>query len=98
MGSGFSKMKKQARMMQQQASEMQEQLKTVELEGSAGGGLVKVVMRGDKTLKSVKISKDCVDPDDIEGLEDLVFGAFEDALKKTENQDPMSGLPGNLPF
>ena len=95
MGSGYSKMKKQARMMEAQMQAMQENLKSTELEGSSGNGLVKVVLDGEKNIKSIKIKPDCVDKDDIEGLEDLIVAAFKDAESKAENLS--KGLPG-FPF
>lgn len=97
MGSGFSKMKKQQKLMQQKMAEMQEEMSRKEHEGSAGGGLVKVVLSGDKNLKSISIQKECVDPDDIEGLQDLIYGAFQEACSKIEEgmQDsPMNLFPG----
>lgn len=97
MGSGFSKMKKQQKLMQQKMAEMQEEMSRKEHEGSAGGGLVKVVLSGDKNLKSISIQKECVDPDDIEGLQDLIYGAFQEASSKIEEgmQDsPMNLFPG----
>jgi DNA-binding YbaB/EbfC family protein len=98
MGSGYSKMKKQAKMFGQQFNKMQEELKGVEVTGEAGNGLVKVLLTGDKKLKKITISKECVDPDDIEGLEDLIQAAFNEALDKTEDSNPMNQLSGSLPF
>ena len=97
MGSGFSKMKKQARMMQQQFSEMREQLSLKTAEGSAGNGLVSVILNGEKELKKIVISPDCVKPDDIEGLQDLIVAAYEDAAKKLGGEEKTFGA-GQLPF
>jgi DNA-binding YbaB/EbfC family protein len=91
MGSGFSKMKKQARMMEAQMQAMQENLKQTECEGSSGNGLVRLVIDGEKNIKSLKIKPECVDKDDVEGLEDLILAAFKDALSKAEK------LSQNLP-
>jgi DNA-binding protein YbaB len=55
MGSGYSKMKKQARMMEAQMQAMQENLKTLEIEGSSGHGVVTVVLDGHKNIISLKI-------------------------------------------
>ena len=93
MGSGFSKRKKEAKAMQEQLMKMQEQLKKTEVEGSAGNGLVTVKMNGEHELLSVSIKPECVDPDDIEGLEDLLKAAFADAHKKVGSS--MSG--GSMP-
>ncbi len=92
MGSGYSKMKKQRKQMEEQFARMQEELATSEHEGSAGGGLVKIVLSGDKNLKSVKINPECVDKDDVEGLQDLIVAAFNDAAAKLEANSPMSGV------
>jgi DNA-binding YbaB/EbfC family protein len=92
MGSGYSKMKKQARMMEAQMQAMQENLKTLEFEGSSGHGLVTVVLDGDKNIKSLKIKPDCVDKEDVEGLEDLIMAAFKEAHAKAENSS--KNMPG----
>jgi nucleoid-associated protein EbfC len=90
MGSGFSKMKKQARLMQQQFGQMQDNLQKTLVEGSAGGGLVKVTLNGAKELKKIEIKPECTV--DIEGLQDLILGAFEDAASKIQSQNPQ--MPG----
>ncbi len=94
MGSGYSKMKKQARMMEAQMQAMQENLKTTECEGSAGNGLVKVILDGEKNIKSIKIKPECVDKDDVDGLQDLIVAALKDAQSKVENLSKgLSGFP-----
>jgi DNA-binding YbaB/EbfC family protein len=103
MGSGFSKMKKQARQFQEQMSKMQEEMEKMEVSGSAGNGLVEVTLTGDNKLKKLKIRPECVDPDDIEGLEDLITAAFNEASGKLQENSPGSSLLdsfplGNLPF
>ena len=97
MGSGFSKMKKQARMLQQQFSQMQEEMKTLVVTGSAGNGLVQIEMNGEKEVLKVTIKPDCVDKDDVEGLQDLVLAAFKDAEHQVKQQTSESPI-GNLPF
>ncbi|MCH1430211.1 MAG: YbaB/EbfC family nucleoid-associated protein [Chlamydiales bacterium] len=92
MGSGFSKRKKQAKQLQQQFLEMQEELKNKEVVGSAGSGLVEITMNGEHEVKKVSIKTECIDPEDPEGLEDLVQAAFNDANKKLGDQ----GMP-NMP-
>jgi DNA-binding YbaB/EbfC family protein len=95
MGSGFSKMKKQARMMQEQFGQIQNQLKNTLVEGSAGNGLVKIVLDGEKTIKKIAIKPECVNSDDVEGLQDLIIAAFEDAAGKIEkSQSGMPQIPG----
>lgn len=90
MGSGFLKKKKQARLMQEQFSQMQEkfstQLEGVTVRGSAGNGLVEVVLTGSGDLQSIHIKPECVDPQDIEGLEVLIKAAFDDGAARLKAQ------------
>jgi nucleoid-associated protein EbfC len=100
MGSGFSKMKKQARLLEQQMEKMKDDLKNKSIEGTSGNGLVTVTLSGEKQLKSIKIKPECVDPNDVEGLEDLILAAFTDAFNKAEEESSPMGMPPgfNLPF
>ncbi len=100
MGSGFSKMQKQARQMQGQLQKMQEEMKNSSFTGESGAGLVTVVLNGEKVLKKITIKPECVDPTDVEGLEDLILAAFADASKKIEAGGGDFGLPEgfSLPF
>ena len=93
MGSGFSKMKKQARMMQEQMTQMRDKLQNTLVEGSAGNGLVTITMSGDREVKKVLIKPECVT--DVEGLQDLIAAAFADAAQKIEAQQQMGN---NSPF
>lgn len=76
----MQQMMKQARKMQQQLEEAQEKIKDIEVNATAGGGMVKVVATGDNVIKSIEISPDVVDPDDIELLQDMVLAAVNEAL------------------
>jgi hypothetical protein len=96
MGSGFSKMKKQAKMMQDQFDQFQEDLKKIEEVGVAGGGLVKITLNGSKEMKKVELQKECVDPGDVEGLQDLIVAAYKDAFTKIEAKSSASPLGGIL--
>ncbi|NGX57285.1 MAG: Nucleoid-associated protein [Chlamydiae bacterium] len=93
MGSGYSKKKKQAKMMQEQIGRMQDQMKNAEATGSAGNGLVTVTLDGEHAIKSIQIKPECVDPDDVEGLEDLIRVAHTDALKQL-GEKTQAGMPG----
>lgn len=86
MGSGFSKMKKQARQMQEQLGQAKAKLESTLVEGKAGNGLVVVTLNGAKELKKITIKPECAG--DVDGLQDLVLGAFEDAYRQLENQMP----------
>ena len=92
MGSGFSKMKKQARQMQEQLEKAHGELSKQEVVGSSGSGLVTLTLTGDKMIKSITIKPECIDLDDIEALQDLIIGAFNDASNKLQ-----SSLP-SMPF
>ena len=75
---------RQAKKMQEELQEKQEELDNTEIVGSVAGGMVEVVIYGDKTLKSIKIKPEAVDPDDIEMLEDLILSAFNDAIEQAD--------------
>lgn len=101
MGSGFAKKKKEAKLMQQKFKEMQEKLKDEKVTGQAGNGLVTITLNGDHDMVSIKIKPECVDKDDVEGLEDLIRSAYTEAVKKLESSASMTdmGLPGGFnPF
>ncbi len=91
MGKGFQKKKKQARQMQEQFAQLQEQMQNIEAEGQAGNGLVKLTLNGDYEMKSIQIKPECVDPEDIEGLESLIKAAHQDAMKKVRKEMPSMG-------
>jgi nucleoid-associated protein EbfC len=97
MGSGFSKMKKQARQMQEQLEKMKEEAQKKRVKGSSGGGLVTIDMNGEKEILSFTINPECVDPEDVEGLQDLLQAAYEDASSQIEENSPESALGGGLP-
>ena len=80
-GSDMGSLLKQAQEMQKRMQSVQRDLGERIVEGSAGGGVVKVYVNGLQEAKGVKIQKDAVDPDDVEGLEDLVNAAMNQALK-----------------
>jgi DNA-binding YbaB/EbfC family protein len=95
MGTGFSKKKKEARLLQEQFSKMQNQMQTAEAIGTAGNGLVSLTLSGEGDLKQIKIKPECVDPEDIEGLETLIKAAHADAQNKLKAQTPsIPGFPG----
>ena len=77
-------MMKQMQKMQKQMAEAQEKLGQEKIEGTAGGGMVTVVVTGHKEVVDVQIKPEAVDPDDVEMLQDLVLAAVNDALKKAE--------------
>lgn len=76
--------------MIQSAKEMQAKLQTelaaMRVEGSSGGGMVQVVLDGQKNLISVRLAPEVVNPDDCEMLQDLILAAFNDAAAKVDEQ------------
>ncbi len=87
---------KQAQQMQEK---LQREVSTLVVEGSAGGGMVEVVMNGHRRIQSLKIDPEVIDPEDPSMLEDLVLTAVNEASNKIEEalQEKMSGLTGGLP-
>ncbi|MBM7716728.1 DNA-binding YbaB/EbfC family protein [Bacillus thermophilus] len=77
-------MMKQMQKMQKKMAKAQEELGEKKIEGTAGGGMVTVIVSGHKEVLEVKIDEEVVDPEDIEMLQDLVLAATNDALKKAE--------------
>lgn len=77
-------MMKQMQKMQKKMAEAQEQLGEEKIEGTAGGGMVTVVVSGHKEILDVIIKEEVVDPEDVEMLQDLVLAATNDALKKAD--------------
>lgn len=81
--------------MQEQFAQLQEQMQNVEAEGQAGNGLVTIKLNGDFEIKSLRIKPDCVDPDDVEGLETLIKAAHKDAMENVRKTMPSMG--GGMP-
>ncbi|MFC6333923.1 YbaB/EbfC family nucleoid-associated protein [Paenibacillus septentrionalis] len=80
----MNQMMKQVKKMQAQMLKAQEELENKTFEGTAGGGVVSVVVNGHKKVLSVELKPEAVDPDDIEMLQDLVLTAVNDALTQAE--------------
>jgi DNA-binding YbaB/EbfC family protein len=76
---------KQAQKMQSQVMKAQEDLQKLEVEGTAGGGMVKVTLTGSNELVSIKINPEVVDPKEVEMLEDLIVAAHANALEKIKS-------------
>jgi DNA-binding YbaB/EbfC family protein len=94
----FMGMMKQAAQLQAKMAALQQELETIEVSGSAGGGVVTVTISAKGDLKAVKIDDSLMKPDEKEILEDLLVTAFSDAKKKSETvmQDKMKALTGGL--
>lgn len=88
----------QVKKMQAEMVKAQDELSNTTVTGSAANGIITVEMTCDQRMKSIKIGKDAVDPEDIETLEDLVTVAVNDALAKANDtaQKRMGGLTGGM--
>ncbi len=100
-GGGFGggnqmQMMKQIQKMQQDLQKAQEELDEMEIEGTAGGGLVKVTMNAKKVVSGISIDVKAVDTDDIEMLEDLIVAALNDGYNKADEEyaDKMGAFGG----
>jgi DNA-binding YbaB/EbfC family protein len=88
--------------MMQQAKEMQQRLQQqmadLRIETTSGGGMVTVIVSGNKLVQSIRIDPDVVSKDDVEMLQDLIVAALNDANRKVDEKmsQSMSGLMGGL--
>ena len=99
MKGGIGNLMKQAQLMQENMKKLQEQLGTMEVEGQAGSGMVKVVMSGRHEVKRVTLDPRALS-DDREMLEDLIAAAVNDAVRKIETvtQEKMAAATAGLPL
>jgi DNA-binding YbaB/EbfC family protein len=97
-GGQLNQMMKQMQKMQADMAAAQEALADATVEGSAGGGMVKVVVSGTGDVRSVHIAPEVVDPDDVEMLEDLVLAAITDGLRRSHEmqQESLGGVTGGI--
>lgn len=99
MAKGFGDMMKQAQKLQKQMLEMQEEMGKRTVEGSSGGGMVKVIANGRQDILEVKIDPEVVDPEDIELLEDLIVAAIANARDNAKSMMEVEMgkiIPGGL--
>jgi nucleoid-associated protein EbfC len=89
---------KQAQQMQAEMMEAQEKLKDEVVEASAGGGMVKVKMGGDLTLREIVIDPEAIDPEDAEMLQEMVQAAVNEGLRAAQElqQSELGGLTGGM--
>ncbi|AUN96571.1 YbaB/EbfC family nucleoid-associated protein [Bacteriovorax stolpii] len=85
---GMQNLMKQAQQMQQKMATLQKELESRELETSSGGGMIKIKITGKQQIVSISINKECVDPNDVASLEELVKTAVNQSIK--ESQDMVS--------
>lgn len=99
MAKGFGDMIKQAQRLQKQVLEMQEELGKRTVEGTAGGGMVRVTANGRQDVLAIKIDPEVVDPEDVEMLEDLIVAAIANArdnAKAMMESEMGKILPGGM--
>ena len=104
---GLGNMMKQVQQMQAKMEELQAELEKAQVEGTAGGGMVKVIANGKQDVLSIVIDPEVVDKEEIEMLQDLIVAAINQAKQKAQElqSEQMAGLTGglkipglNLPF
>lgn len=83
-GNQMQNLMKQAQKMQEEMQKAQAELEELEVEGNAGGGLVKVTMTAKKVVTSINIDANAVDMDDLTMLEDLIVAALNDGYSKAD--------------
>jgi DNA-binding YbaB/EbfC family protein len=94
----MANLQRMAMQMQQDLARVQAELAEAQVEGSAGGGVVKAVVTGKQELVSVTIDPSAVDPADVEMLQDLIVAAVNDALRaaKEMGEAKMAAVTGGL--
>jgi nucleoid-associated protein EbfC len=96
----FMGLMKQAAQLQTKMQELQAELDRIEVEGTAGGGMVSVRLSAKGELKGVRIDDSLYKPSEKEIVEDLLVAAHADARRKAEvvMQEKMKSLTGGLPL
>jgi DNA-binding YbaB/EbfC family protein len=91
-------MMQQAQKLQAKLAKAQEELSSLTVEASSGGGAVKVTINGQQKIQSVKITPEVINPDDVELLEDLVLTAVSEAIAKSQEAaaQHLGGLTGDF--
>lgn len=94
-GGNMQQLMRQAQKMQQDMQKARAELDAREFTSSVGGGMVELTMFGNKTVKSLVIKPEVIDPDDKEMLEDLIVSAFNDVIAKIDiaEKETMPSMP-----
>ena len=95
---GMANLQRMAQQMQQEMARIEGELREAQVDGSAGGGVVKAVVTGKQELVSVTIDPAAVDPSDVEMLQDLIVAAVNDALRASRQmaEEKMAAVTGGL--
>lgn len=98
MAKNMNNLLKQAQQMQLKVTALQKELDARELETSAGGGMVKIKINGKQDILDLKLDKECVDPNDIEMLEELIMTGINQAIKESQEMvnKAMSKVTGGM--
>ena len=99
-GGNMQQLMMKAQKMQQDVARAQAELNEREFTASSGGGMVSVTVTGNKDVRSIVINPACVDPDDVEMLQDLVLTAVNEALRTATKtvEDEIGKITGGLGF
>src|SRR6185503_13310232 len=91
----INQMMKQAQQMQER---LQKQMDDLRVEATAGGGMVTVVVNGNKQIQSLKIDPEVVSKEDVDMLQDLILAAINDAQRKADEElnKSMGGMMGGM--
>lgn len=94
----MNSMIRQAQKMQEQITELQNDIEERDFSATAGGGAVEVVLSGKKTVKSLTLKPEVVDPEDIEMLQDLIISAVNEAVNSIEQttEEEMNKITGGV--
>jgi DNA-binding YbaB/EbfC family protein len=94
----FGDPRKLMKQLQQAQEKMQAEIAALLIEATAGGGMVRVEMDGQKQIRSLKIDPEVVNRDDVEMLQDLVLAAVNEASRKVDEaiQEKVGGLAGGM--
>ena len=86
------------KQLQQAQERMQQEIAALQIEAASGGGMVKVVMDGQKAVRSLTIDPEVVSKEDVEMLQDLVTAAVNEAARKVDEaiQEKIGGLAGGM--
>jgi nucleoid-associated protein EbfC len=95
---GMANLQRMAQQMQQEMQRIEGELRETQVDGSAGGGVVKAVVTGKQELVSIAIDPSAVDPADVEMLQDLIVAAVNDALRASREmaEGKMTAVTGGL--